>query len=523
MQYKCCRMQLRQNLLHFSGVTALLLSPLLAGCDTGPSDPFAAAHEALATGQPRTALDLIGKAIDADPDNPAIRMLAGDAAMALDNPDRAIAEFQRIGGDAAEYSLAQAKLAEAQVMGHYLEAASDTLEKLPMDHALSYTATIAYYLARGKTFEAFDALDVGLSKFPDDPRLVTTDAERLWAQGKAQATFARLAPVLKLEPAVSQAHLFAGQLRLGMRDADQAKAHFQKVLSVRPMHQTAMLAMAAIARDAGDTREAGNWINKANDAGPSHPVGLLFAAQMAYDAGDMNRAFELIEKAPSAVVNEPEFARLRGMIDAARGQDEMAALALGDYVEATGGDPFSRQILANSLARQGKYDEAWSAIAPVIDHPQSDVPVLTMALALAEKTGKGDPSSIRAKIERHKSIPSIDAEMREAAAAIRASDWAKADRIYATLVEGKGKANAGLLNNAAAVKTKLGEHDQAVALARRALAQASTSPEIMDTLAWALWQSGGNKAEARALLEKARQAAPANREIAEHWAIVNAL
>lgn len=517
-------MSVRFNLLRLGGATAaVLLTPVLAGCDTGPSDPFAAAQEALATGQPRTALDLVGEAIDAQPDDPAVRMLAGDAAMALDNPDRAIAEYQRVPEDVQEYSLARAKLAEAQVMGNYMEAARETLETLKMDNALAYTAKIAFHLASGEPVEAYNTLDEGLAQFPEDPRLVTVDAERLWAQGKAAQTFERLAPVLKLEPAVSQAHLFAGQLRLGMRDADEAKNHFQKVLSVRPMHQTAMLAMAAIARDAGDTQEAGNWINKANDAGPSHPVGLLFAAQMAYDAGDMNRAFELIEKAPSSFVNEPEFARIRGLIDAARGQDAMAALALGDYVEATGGDPFSRQILANSLANQGKFDEAWGVISPVIDHPQSDEKTLMVALALAEKTGKGDTASIQAKIERQKNAPSIDAEMREAAAAIRASDWAKADGIYAPLVDGAGKENAGLLNNAAAVKTKLGKHDEAIALARRALAKAPTSPEIMDTLGWALWQGGGDKAEARALLQKAREGAPANREIAEHWAIANAL
>lgn len=517
-------MSVRFNLLHLGGATAaLLLTPVLAGCDTGPSDPFAAAQEAFATGQPRTALDLVGEAIDAQPNNPAVRMLAGDAAMALDNPDRAIAEYERVSEDAQQYSLARAKLAEAQVMGNYLEAARETIETLTMDNAHAYTATIAYHLARGEPVLAYDALDVGLAQFPDDPRLVTVDAERLWAQGKAAETLDRLAPVLELEPAVSQAHLFAGQLRLGMRDAKEAQSHFQKVLSVRPMHQTAMLAMAAIARDAGNTQEAGNWINKANDAGQPHPVGLLFAAQMAFDAGDLNRAFELIEKAPASVVNEPEFARLRGMIDAGRGQNAMAALALGDYVEATGGDPFARQVLANSLAAQGKFDEAWGVIVPVIDHPQSDEKTLSVALALAVKTGKGDPASIRAKIERKKNAPSIDEEMRKAAAAIRASDWAKADGIYTPLTEGAGKTDPGLLNNAAAVKTKLGDHDEAIALARRALAQAPTSPEIMDTLGWALWQGGGDKAEARKLLQKAREGAPANREIAEHWAIANAL
>ncbi|MEM1052273.1 MAG: tetratricopeptide repeat protein [Pseudomonadota bacterium] len=515
-------MSARGTYLHLGMTTALVLSPLLVGCETGPSDPFAAAQEAFNSGQPRTALDLVGKAIDTDPTNPAVRMLAGDAAMALDNPDRAIAEFSRIPEGFEEYSLARAKLAEAQVMGSYMEAARETLDSLTMDNALGYTAKIAFHLAHGETTKGYDLLDQGLARFPDDPRLVTTDAERLWARGQAKATFERLKPVLELKPAVSQAHLFAGQLRLGLRDAEEAKSHFKQVLSVRPKHQTAMLAMAALARDAGNTQEAGNWINKANDAGPSHPVGLLFASQMAYDAGDLMQAFELIERAPPAFAREPEFARLRGMIDAGRNQHAMAALALGDYVDATGGDPFARQVLANSLAEQGKFAKAWDAIAPVVDHPQADDEALRLALAIAKKTSKGDVASLRAEIERREQAPAIDTEMRQAAAAIRASDWAKADRIYAPLIDGAGQAHPALLNNAAAVKTKLGEHNAAVALARRALAEAPGSPEIKDTLGWALWQRGGDAAEARRLLQQAREGAPANREIADHWAIINA-
>ncbi len=514
-------MTLRQTLLRFGSVTALLLSPIISGCDTSPGDPFTAAQEALASGQPRTALDLVGKAIDADPNDPAVRMLAGDAAMALDNPDRAIAEFQRVPETHTEYSLARAKLAEAQVMGNYMAAAGETVGSLTMNNALAYTATIAFHLANGKIEESYEVLDEGLAKFPDDPRLVTIDAERLWSEGKAEATFARIEPVLALQPVVSQAHLFAGQLRLGLRDVQDAKRHFEKVLSVRPMHQTAMLAMAAIARDGGDTQEAGNWINKANDAGPSHPIGLLFAAQMAFDAGDLLRAFELIESAPSDFAKQPEFTRLRGMIDAGREQHAMASLALSDYVEATGGDPFARQVLANSLAEQQQFDAAWEAIAPLVDHPQSDQKALILALALAEKSGKGDPATIRAKIDARSNAPSLDTEMREAAAAIRAGDWVTAERIYAPLFEGAGQSNPALLNNAAAVKTKLGKHDEAVALARRALAEAPTSPEIQDTLGWALWKSG-NKAEARNWLQKAWEGAPGNREIAEHWAIANA-
>ena len=515
-------METRKFFLKSGAAMALILTPVVASCDSGPSDPFAAAQEAFANSEPRTAMDFIAQAIDADPDNAEIRILAADIAMALDQPDRAIAELQRVPENAAQYSVARAKLAEAQVAGNYMQGAQETIDGLSMDNPSAYVAVIGFHFTKGDADTSFALLDEALAKFPQDPRLVTIDAERLWAQGKADETFARLQPVLAVRPAVAEAHLFAGQLRMGSRDTAEAEGHFKHVLKVRPANQTAMLAMAAIARDRGNTQEATNWISKANQTGTPHPVGLLFSAQMAYDAGDISRAFELIELAPAVYSSEPEFARLRGFIDAARDQHAMAAMALGDYVKTTGGDPLARQVLAASLAEQGEFSEAWTAIEPVIEHPQMDSSGLLLALHLAEKTGRADARRIRALIESRGTAPSIAAQMREAGSAIRAGDWAKADQIYAPLLDGAGMNNPALLNNAAAVKTKLGDHAAAVRLARRALAESPTSPEIMDTLGWALWQQGDAIAEARALLTKAREGASGNREIEEHWAIAHA-
>ncbi|KWV91731.1 tetratricopeptide repeat protein [Erythrobacter sp. YT30] len=506
------------------GAAALVmaLGPALASCDMGPSDPVAAAEEALANGEPRTALDLIDQAIDADPTNPALRMLSGDAAMALANPDRAISEFERITSKDPQYSEARAKLAEAQLIGNYIDAAGKTVDMLEMDNPVAFIATIGFQFASGEPEKAYATLDGGLEKFPDNPRLITIDAERMWTQGKMDDALERLEPALKIEPPVAQAHLFAGQLQLTTRDAREAEAHFQKVLSVQPLHQTAMLAMAAISRDRGDAEAAVNWIRKASEAGPSHPIGLLFTAQMAYDADDLSQAFALIEKAPPAFAGEPEFVRLRGMIDARRDQHAMAALSLGNYVDQTGGDVLTRQLLARSLGEEGQFDKAWNAIAPVIDHPQMDGAGLLLALQIAERASPKDVARINSVLQKRQAAPLLQKDMVEAGQAIRAGDWAKADAIYAPLVTGAGKNDPALLNNAAAVKSKLGQHEKAVALARRALAEAPNSPEIMDTLGWSLWQQGDNKAEARALLTEAREGAPGNREIADHWAIAHA-
>ncbi|MEL6237504.1 MAG: tetratricopeptide repeat protein [Pseudomonadota bacterium] len=504
--------------------TALLLvAPLalvsLAACDKRPADPFAAAQVAMAKGEPRTALEHITAASETRPDDVEVQILAGDIAMAMGNADRAVMLFQNVVDRPQPSSLAKAKLAEANLMANYIGAAETSVAALAYDVPLAFTAAIGLAMAKGDYEKAYAKLDHGLERFPEDHRLVTIDAERLFAQARPDAARARLAPVLERRPVVAHAHRLAGQMALTRRDGEAASEHFKAVLKARPNDQTAMLAMAAIARDIGKEGEAANWINKANDAGEPHPIGLLFAAQMAYDAGNIDRAFELIETVPPAIASEPSFARLRGFIDAARGQYGAAILPLQSYLEQASDDYLARRILAEAYAEQGELANAWRTIEPILRDPQADSGALALALSLADATGEGDPAAIRALITQRQSAPVLAAELREAGAAIRAGDWAKADAIYAPLVDGAGRANAVLLNNAAAVKSRLGQHAKAVALARRALAIAPQSPQILDTLGWALWQEGKNRVEARALLTRAIEAAPGNDEIVEHWRI----
>lgn len=497
---------------------ALVATPFLAACDAVPEDLVAAAHAAVEQGTPRIALEYINAALKTDPDNAELRIMAGDLAIATGNPDRAVTEYEAVVNGPNSSNLAKAKLAEAYLLGDYTRAANDALETLEYDVPLAYTAAIGIAMAAGDLPRASQRLDEGLAKFPDDPRLVTIDAERLLAGARREAALERLQPVLSVKPAVPQAHLLAGQIALSNRALDTASDRFETVLSVNPSHQTAMLGLAAIARDKGDKEGAAAWIQKTGGSGTTHPIGVLFLAQMAFDDGDPQRAFELIEAVPPAIASEPAFARLRGFIDAAREQHGTAIVALDGYVEDYPGDLMARRVLAQSYAEQGELDNAWNAIAPGIDHPQADGGMLLLALALAEKTNRGDAAKIRTLIAKRDAAPNLSHMMVKAGKAIRAGDWARADAIYAPLVDGEGRNDPALLNNAAAVKTELGDHSAAVALARRALAKAPQSPQILDTLGWALWQQGGAQAEARQLLTKARNAAPDNREIAAHWA-----
>ena len=466
-------------------------------------------------------MERIDLAISQDPEDLQARQLAGDIAMALGNADRAVSEYEGLMSAAGESDLVRAKLAEAQVMANYLGAAEQTVSQLEYTVPLAYTAAIALALSQGDEATAAARLEEGLERFAGDPRLLTIEAGRLYATARPDEAKKALEPVLVIEPLVPQAHKLAGRMALARRDMVTAKKRFNAVLTARPADQTAMLAMAAIARDTGDETQAANWINKANLAGDPHPIGLLFAAQMAYDAGDLARAFELVEIVPPPLASAPDFARLRGLVDAARGQYGAAILPLRTYLEGASDDYAARYALAQAYAEEGELENAWVTIEPILRDPQARPDALKLALDLSRASGRGDPNAIQTLLSARLKAEAIAGPMREAGAAIRAGEWAKADAIFTELLGGEGSEEAALLNNAAAVKSELGQHAAAVALARRALAKAPESPQILDTLGWALWRHGKDPAEARALLTRAAEGAPDNREIAEHWAIAH--
>ena len=480
-----------------------------------------AARASFESGNHRIALAQASKAIEANPQSAAARMLTAEIAMSLGNPDRAITELKQVSPDVPEAAKANLKLAQANLAIGNFRMAKQLLENAPMDSALAHFVSASLQMAENEFGKAFEIVAQGLTSFPQDPQLVTLDAQRLLMSAKPQEAADRLSPVLNMEPIVPEAHMLAGQMLLRDRSPNKAKTHFETVLSIQPAQQTAMLALAAIARDAGNKDEAARWISETQKYGAPQPVGLLFAAQMAYDSGDITRANELLEKFPPELARLPQYQRLSGFVAAARGQRKVAVSALLRYTETVDGDVLARRILAQNLAANQEYDKAWDAVSPVLDHPQADGPTLLLGLRLAEETGRGDTVQIKQALARRDNAPSLAKPMRAAGQAIRAGDWAKAEGIYAPLTKGAGKNDPMLLNNAAAVKSKLGKHDEAVALARRALNNAPQSSEIMDTLGWAIWQSGSARDEARALLTKARNAAPNNREIANHHAIAH--
>src|SRR5262249_54491310 len=80
------------------------------------------------------------------------------------------------------------------------------------------------------------------------------DQQRM--DGFYEAAARLLAQGLELAPESSVGHLLMAYLHADLRQADEARAEFERVLALDPYHPRALLGLARIAIEEGDTAEA---------------------------------------------------------------------------------------------------------------------------------------------------------------------------------------------------------------------------------------------------------------------------
>jgi tetratricopeptide (TPR) repeat protein len=96
---------------------------------------------------------------------------------------------------------------------------------------------------------------------------------------------------------------------------------------------------------------------------------------------------------------------------------------------------------------------------------------------------------------------------------MQARNWPDAIRIYESLRQRLGDRDATILNNLAWAYAERDDYEAAIPIARRAWSLDPANPAATDTLGWILFKSGSNRAEALALLERARRGAPSDADI----------
>lgn len=495
---------------------AALAALSLAGCSGGGGDPFAEAQAALAKHDYAAARVLLSQAVDAEPQDLAIRLAYARTLLIMGNADGAIAQLDHFADGLAQVPEAVALLGKAHLLLGRPERALEVFTQHGLETGAAYAIACAANLEMGDAGAANALLEQGLAAFPQDVDLMVLAAQRAYDLRDMAASQDAIARALALQTDHPDALRLAGRIAMHERDLDTAEGHFRNVLKVLPWDLPAHLALAAIARDQGKEEEASDWIAKAHEAAPGNPVSAYFAAQMAFEDGDMGAAQQMLSTIRPETGDFPALWRLRGKISAEQGNTATAMTEFERFFRTGGEAADARFDLARLYLGAGKQEEAWDVLSPSLVSADAPLESLQLGRELAVKLGKSDGARLERQIALAAQRLAYDSQLRDADAAMRAGDWAKADTIYAALIKGAAVSDPVVLNNAANVRLQMGDASGGRDLARKAYALEPEDPFVLDTLGWAIMQAEGRTSEAVRLIERAYALDPNNPEIAEH-------
>ena len=199
------------------------------------------------------------------------------------------------------------------------------------------------------------------------------------------------------------------------------------------------------------------------------------------------------------------------------GQVEQARAKLVPLLRKYPANRKIRFLLGEAQVAGKEFAGALASLTPLTNRPDAQ----PEELALAARAAKGAGDGAYADLVRRAKVPApewLGGQLATGDAALRNGDWAGASRSYQSIVDRTAAPGAMVLNNLAYAKSRMGQTDEAVALALRALEAMPGNPSIMDTAGWLLVDTGKDRKRGLALLEAAAQKAPDNATIARHLA-----
>lgn len=502
-------------------ITHALLIVALAGCSSGSEHPVQDASTAIERQDYAAARIYLMTALKENSQDPEANYLFAKTLIELGDAEGAEAALRKLEGDDG-YQAKRLPLLGKMLL---LKGQNDKALELAANPSGIYAAELAAIKAMaqyalGQTEEAEASLASGLAAAPDHAELLWIAGNRNLEIGDLDAAAGNAAAALKQSPASMEALLLSGRIALAKADGMKALEIFLKVRELRPDNIAAEYMRGAILLDFGQREKARQSFETVLSNSPMHPWATYFLAQMDYDDGDTHGAFNRIQNSKADLSQVPLSLRLTGFLELRRGNVEQAIEPLNRYLATHPADAETASTLARALIKAGNHKDAYDAIAPVAGSMTAPLDVLKLAASLANKADSGTASAYADRAVALEKDPARNTIFR-AEQAIIAQDWAKAAKLYEELLSKPHPQKPMLLNNAAMVQLNLSRGDQAVKLARQALALAPDDPMVKDTLGWILLQTRKDKEQALKLIQQAADMMPQNIEI--RWHLANAL
>lgn len=378
--------------------------------------------------------------------------------------------------------------AEAQAYGPAEKTLREAIKTRPeiRKDAEIQLARVIYLFNRGD--EAFTLGDQLAKQYPGDVEIGLLRAdlvEMAKRTDRYDATIQDLRALVDAPTRNAEVHFSLGRVLRAKGDLTAASGEFEASLKSNPSNRDALLALVAIQINEKSFIPALKHVNTLLDADPDNPQYRLLRALCLRGQGKLSEARAELTELKSAYPNFKQVQLELANLDLAEGRFKQAESSFRNLEKA--GRPDMNQIsgLARALASQGEVPKAIALLA-----------------------------SARSKVPSE----SLDLETAEIYFLARNFDQAT---VFFARVDQATKLPASVLGRYAEAEQAKGNLQQAIAIARRAIAMDPQKMQRKAFLASMLTASGGRD-EAIGIYKEVLKAQPSNHQVANNLAFMMA-
>jgi tetratricopeptide (TPR) repeat protein len=395
---------------------------------------------------------------------------------------------------------------DPQALGEAIRASREA-ERPPASSA-SYAHFLRARLLhdRGEHRAALDELRLARVTDPGSPGLTVAIAEE-WARlGEPARAEAELRPLVAREPAHHGAQLLLGRVLLEQRKHARAQLHLRRACALRPEDPSAWLARVQLHVELGQYDQAALAAEGLAAARDGETVALRRLGAFLAAQGLAARAEPLLQRAvqlgPSDVKGWLELARFYE----ATGRTEQAREAWSEAFARDPSEPEAMVAAARQALEDGEGENARSWFGDALVRERSPEP---WARAAAELLAARQHAHAASLLDEARELGISEPRLAYYAGLVyeRLREHARAEARYAEVPASSPMGGEAAARRAGCL-SRQGRHAEALA-ALRSL-EGHLSPPAL-AMAWArALERSGDAAQARARLERALQAAPAD-------------
>ena len=484
---------------------------MLGGCGKQHSaaESIALAKVRQGEGNPQAAIVELRNALQQEPGNDVARLLLAEAYLDAGRSVEAEIELKRLVDGGMEPRKTRVPLAQALLrQANYNRVVTEIKRSPDLDSrqngALAEMRGEAY-LGLNQKENAAKEFAQALQDDADNVEAIVGQAQVALAGADFDGARSLLAQALSRSPDLLSALLLKADIARYSDQLADAETTYRAILVKHPFNMAAINSLTYLLIVRGDYDGAATQIEQIRKFANGAPAANYLLAMVEFRKKNFVAARDAIQKSLAAYPGNLQAVMLSGTIEYALGSNELAERLLRQVVATSPGTAYARKVLAMTLMREGRGQEAAEYLEPL--GRQSEDPALLSLLGEAYSMGRQYGKATVYFARASEAQPNSGASrLRLGASRLAMGDGDRAMREFESAVElapDDTRADFALI----ITQIRRGELDQALASIAAFEKRQPTNP-LVSNLKGGAYLGKKDPARARAAFEKAVELEP---------------